>query len=53
MLSGLLKSDIAVEVSIRIVEAFIKMRNFINDNRSLLEKVIVIENKIDNKFVYE
>lgn len=51
MLSGLLKNDIAVEVSIKIVEAFIKMRNFINDNGSLLEKVIFIENKIDNKFI--
>ena len=50
MLSGLLKNDLAVEVSVKIVEAFIKMRNFINDNRNLLERVIVIENKIDNKF---
>ena len=50
MLSGLLKNDIAVEVSIKIVEAFIKMRNFINSNRNLLERVITIENKVDKKF---
>ena len=50
MLSGLLKSEIAVEVSVKIVEAFIRMRNFINNNRNLLERVITIENKIDNKF---
>ena len=37
MLSGLLKNDIAVDVSIKIVEAFIKMRNFIDDNERLLE----------------
>ena len=51
MLSGILKSDIAVDVSISIVEAFIKMKNFIYNNRSLLERVITIENKIDNKFI--
>lgn len=50
MLSGLLKSDIAVEVSVKIVEAFIKMRNFINNNKNLLERVITIENKVDKKF---
>ena len=50
MLSGLLKSDIAVEVSIKIVEAFIKMRNFINSNKNLFERVITIENKVDKKF---
>ena len=50
MLSGLLKNDIAVEVSIKIVEAFIKMRSFISSNRNLLERVITIENKVDKKF---
>ena len=40
MLSGLLKNDTAVEVSIKIVEAFIKMRNFINNNRNLKIKLI-------------
>lgn len=50
MLSGLLKSDIAVDVSIKIVEAFIKMKNFIYNNKNLLERVITIENKMENKF---
>lgn len=50
MLSGLLKNEIAVDVSIKIIEAFIKMRNFINGNRNLLERVISIENKVDKKF---
>lgn len=50
MLSGLLKNDIAVEVSIKIIEAFIKMRNFIKSNRNLFERVITIENKIEKKF---
>ena len=49
MISGLLKNHVAVEVSIEIVEAFIKMRNFINNNSNLLERVITIENIIDKK----
>jgi len=33
MLSGLLKSDIAVKVNIRIIDAFVKMRRyFVNEN---------------------
>ena len=50
MLSGLLKNEVAVEVSIKIVEAFIEMRKFINNNKNLLERVVIIENRIDNKF---
>lgn len=50
MLSGLLKSEVAVEVSVKIVEAFIRLRNFVNSNINLLERVITIENKIDSKF---
>ena len=51
MLSGILKSDIAIEVSINIMRAFIEMRKFINTNRNLFEKVISIENKMDKKFI--
>ena len=32
MLSGLLKNEIAIEVSIRIVEAFVEMRKYISTN---------------------
>ena len=51
MLSGLLKNEIAVQVSIKIMDAFVKMRKFINTNKDLFEKVITIENKMDEKFV--
>lgn len=47
MLSGVLKNDIAIEVSINIMRAFIEMRKFINTNKNLFEKVINIENKMD------
>ena len=51
MLSGVLKNDIAIEVSINIIRAFIEMRKFINTNKNLFEKVINIENKMDKKFI--
>ena len=50
MLSALLKSDIAISVSINIMKAFIEMRKFINKNTNLFERVINIENKIEEKF---
>lgn len=51
MLSGVLKNDIAIEVSINIMRAFIEMRKFINTNKNLFEKVISIENNMDKKFI--
>ena len=35
MLSGLLKNEIAVQVSIKIMDAFVEMRKFINTNKNL------------------
>ena len=51
MLSGLLKNEIAVQVSIMIMDAFVEMRKYINLNKPLFEKVITMENKIDKKFI--
>lgn len=51
MLSGLLRTEIAVQVSIKIMDAFVEMRKFINTNKNLFEKVINIENKMDKKFI--
>lgn len=51
MLSGILKSEIAVQISIKIMDAFVEMRKFISINNSLFEKVINIENKMDKKFI--
>ena len=51
MLSGILKSEIVVEISIKIMDAFVEMRKFISINNSLFEKVINIENKMDKKFI--
>ena len=50
MLSGILKSKVAVQVSIKIMDAFVEMRKFININKGLYERIINIENKMDSKF---
>ncbi len=43
MLSAVLKSATAVEVSIRIMEAFISMRRFISQNAGLFQRVELLE----------
>ncbi|MEG1142370.1 MAG: ORF6N domain-containing protein [Clostridia bacterium] len=43
MLAGLLKSPIAVSVSIKIVDAFIEMRKFILSNAQVFERLTNIE----------
>jgi len=53
MLSGLLKNDIAIEVSISIMNAFVEMRKFINENADIFRKIITMEDKFveyDEKF---
>ena len=45
MLSGVLRSDVAVKVSIRIMNIFVEMRHFIASNAFLFEKVRDIELK--------
>ncbi len=53
MLSGLLKNEVAIEVSIRIVEAFVEMRKFISSNGKLFERLTNVEYKLlehDKKF---
>lgn len=45
MLSGVLRSDVAVQVSISIMNTFVEMRRFISSNALLFEKVSDIELK--------
>ena len=48
MLATILKSKVATEVSIRIMDTFVKMRHYINYNNNLLpNKVLLLENKVD------
>ena len=53
MLAGVLKNEIAVQVSINIIRAFIEMRKFISLNGKLFKRLINVECKIlehDKKF---
>lgn len=53
MLAGLLKSEVAVNVSIRIVNTFIEMRKFLMINGQVLERLTNMEYKLlehDKKF---
>ena len=45
MLSGVLRSNVAIQVSIRIMNTFVEMRRFIANNALLFEKVSDIELK--------
>jgi hypothetical protein len=49
MLATILKSKVATEVSIRIMDTFVKMRHYINYNNELLpRKFMLLEEKVDN-----
>ena len=49
MLATILKSKVATEVSIRIMDTFVKMRHYINYNQLLLpNKFLLLEDKVDN-----
>ena len=43
MLSGILRNKIAVQVSVNIMNAFVKMRHFLKDNGQLFERVTTLE----------
>ena len=45
MLSGILKSEIAIDVNIRIMRAFTSMRNFLMNNASIFQRMERIELK--------
>ena len=45
MLSAVLRSDVAVEVSIRIMDAFVELRRFIVSNAQLFERIERVELK--------
>ena len=53
MLSGLLKNNIAIQVSINIMNAFVEMRKFLIQNGQIFERLTNIEYKLlehDKKF---
>lgn len=53
MLSALLKSEVAIKVSINIMKAFIEMRKILLSNRQVFERLTNVEYKLlehDKKF---
>ena len=54
MISGILRSEVAVKVSINIINAFVNMRHFLKDNGKLLERVSTLEyQQIENNKRFE
>ncbi len=43
MLSAVLRSEIAIEVSVKIIDAFVEMRHFLLDNRDMFARIHSIE----------
>lgn len=53
MLSGVLKSDIAIRISIQIMNAFVAMRRFLTSNAQIFQRLDIVEIKQlehDHKF---
>ena len=53
MLATIIRTDVAVDVSIRIMDAFVEMRKFISLNGQVFERLTNVEYKLlehDNKF---
>jgi hypothetical protein len=48
MLSAILKSDIAIETSIRIIREFVNMRKFVSQNNYLFQRMDILEEKQKN-----
>ena len=50
MLSGILRSSLAINVNIAIMRAFVKMREILDNNKDLNEKLVNLEAKYDRQF---
>jgi hypothetical protein len=45
MLSAVLRSETAIQVSIQIIETFVKIRNEVHINSDILNRLLILENK--------
>ena len=50
MLASILNTEIAVQASIQVVRAFVKLRKLLISNEQLSRKLIQLEKKYDNQF---
>ena len=54
MLSAVLKSETAITVSVKIIEAFVAMRRFINDNAGIFQRLDKLElNQLEHNKNFE
>ena len=51
MLSGLLRSEVAVRVNTEIMRAFVRMREIVTTNTVILRKVEALERKVEGQDV--
>ena len=50
MLASVLNSALAIETSVMIVRAFVKLREILSTNAELVKKIVELEKKYDNQF---
>jgi hypothetical protein len=50
MLSGVLRSERAIEVNIAIMRTFVQLRKLMSSNKELARKIHALENKYDEQF---
>ena len=50
MLASVLKSDTAINASIQVVEAFVRLREILSHHKELAEKLSMLEEKYDEQF---
>lgn len=50
MLASVLKSQIAIEASIQVVRAFVRLREMLASNKEFAQKLTELERKYDKKF---
>lgn len=48
MLSAVLRSDTVIDVSVRIMDAFVEMRHFLTDNSELLAQVRNFDRRLES-----
>ena len=51
MLSGILRSSLAIRVNIAIMRTFVKMREILENNKELNDKILQLEAKYDQQFM--
>lgn len=46
MLATIIKTDVAVEISIKIMDAFVEMKHFLYNNSQIFERLTNVEYKL-------